>query len=136
VPSTPADEADVRLEASITDVYTQGTLEEYSGELRAQTSLRITDKSNTPHPGGPGAATVADFAFGFTIPCEPTPDPDTGSACTLETSAEALFPGALTEGRRAIWQLGQLVIYDGGADDDGDTPGDNTLFMKQGIFVP
>ena len=47
-----------------------------------------------------------------------------------------MFPGALVEGRRAIWQLGALQVYDGGSDGDGDTPGDNTLFLKQGIFVP
>jgi hypothetical protein len=135
-PPNPPDEADVRLEASITDVYTQGALADYTGELRAETSLRITDKLNTPHPGGPGAATVTDISFGFTIPCAATPDPDTGAACTLNTTADALYAGAIAEGRRAIWQLGALEVYDGGADSDGDTPADNTLFMKQGIFVP
>jgi hypothetical protein len=79
---------------------------------------------------------VTDIAFGFTIPCAITSDPDTGGACTLNTTADALYPGAIVEGRRAIWQLGALEVYDGGADDDADTAGDNTLFMKQGIFVP
>jgi beta-glucosidase len=135
-PPNPPDEADVLLEANITDVYTQGTLADYAGELRAETTLRITDKLNTPHPGGPGAGTVQDIPFGFTIPCAITSDPDTGGACTLNTTANALYPGAIVEGRRAIWQLGQLEVYDGGADDDGDTAADNTLFMKQGVFVP
>jgi hypothetical protein len=135
-PPNPPDEADVKLEANITDVYTQGALAEYSGELRAQTTLRITDKLNTPHPGGPGAGTVSDISFGFTIPCAATSDPDTGSACTLDTTADALYPGAIVEGRRAIWQLGQVEVYDGGADSDADTAADNTLFMRQGIFVP
>ena len=113
-----------------------GRAHDYTGELRAQTSLRITDKLNTPHPGGPGAGTVSDFSFGFTIPCAATPDPNEGGSCTLTTTADALFPGAIAEGRRAIWQLGAVEVYDGGADDDGDTAADNTLFMKQGVFVP
>ena len=36
--------------------------------------LRITDRNNTPSPGGPGAGTTAPFAFGFDVPC--TPDND------------------------------------------------------------
>ena len=31
---------------------------------------------------------------------------------------------------------GQVQVYDGGADGDADTPGDNTLFLSQGVFVP
>ena len=46
------------------------------------------------------------------------------------------MPGLITGGKRAIWELGQVGVYDGGADADADTPGDNTLFMTQGIFVP
>ena len=79
---------------------------------------------------------MSDFSFGFTIPCASTPDPDEGGACTLNTTADALFPGAIAEGRRAIWQLGAVEVYDGGADDDGDTAADNTLYMKQGVFIP
>jgi hypothetical protein len=40
------------------------------------------------------------------------------------------------EGNRSIWGLGQVEVYDGGADQDADTPADNTPFMKQGVFVP
>jgi hypothetical protein len=79
---------------------------------------------------------VSDISFGFTIPCAPTLDPDTGAACTLDTTADALYPGAIAEGRRAIWQLGQVEVYDGGADSAADTAADKTLFMKQGVFVP
>ena len=41
-----------------------------------------------------------------------------------------------TEGQRAVWELGQVQVYDGGADGDADTTGDNTLFAVQGTFTP
>ena len=40
------------------------------------------------------------------------------------------------EGDRAIWQLGQVQLFDGGVDGDAETAADNTLFATQGIFVP
>jgi len=126
VPSTPADEADVRITAQVIDVYTQAGLADYAGSVKAKTTLRITDKLNSPHPGGPGAGTVSDIPYEFTLPCAVTADTTIGGSCLLSTTADALAPGAVTEGRRAIWQLGQVEVYDG----------TDTLFMKQGIFVP
>jgi len=44
-------------------------------------------------------------------------------------------PGAIREGKRSIWQMGQIQVSDGGADGQvGTTP--NTTFARQGIFVP
>jgi hypothetical protein len=34
-----------------------------------------------------------------------------------------------------MWQLGDLEVLDGGPDGDVDTA-DNTVFLRQGIFVP
>ena len=48
-PSTPADEADVGIDFFSKDVLTNA-LADYTGELRAEVPLRITDKDNTPHP--------------------------------------------------------------------------------------
>jgi hypothetical protein len=39
-------------------------------------------------------------------------------------------------GKRAVWTLGKVEVYDGGSDGDADTAGDDTLFMEQGLFVP
>jgi len=39
-------------------------------------------------------------------------------------------------GYRAIWELDAVRIYDGGADGDGDTTADNTVFARPGVFVP
>jgi hypothetical protein len=37
---------------------------------------------------------------------------------------------------RAIWELSKTRVFDGGADGDADTAGDNTLFAVQGVFIP
>jgi hypothetical protein len=126
IPSTTTDEADVKITVQVIDVYTQAGLADYAGEVTAKTTLRITDKLNTPHPGGPGAGTVSDIPYGFTIPCAATADTTIGGSCLLSTSADALAPGAVTEGKRSIWALGQVAVYDA----------DDAPFMKQGIFVP
>jgi hypothetical protein len=58
-----------------------------------------------------------------------------GAACSVTTTADAVTPGMVTEGVRATWQLSGLQVFDGGADGDPDTP-DNTVFARQGVFVP
>ena len=130
-PGTPADEADVSITVDITDVRRAGDLSDYTGELRATRSLRLVDKNN----GGTTAATVSDIPYSFTVPCQATED-STGARCALETTADSLVPGTIVERTRAIWELGQLQVFDGGADEDADTEGDNTLFLVQGVFVP
>jgi Tol biopolymer transport system component len=136
-PATPADEADVRLDASITDVRNKPLLTDYQGQLQVTVSLRLTDRDNgVSAPGGVDAATVADSPFSFTLPCAGTSDTTVGSTCSISTTAEALAPGMVTEGKRAIWQLGQVQVTDGGEDGIAATAADNTLFAKQGLFVP
>jgi hypothetical protein len=45
------------------------------------------------------------------------------------------MPGAVPEGKRSVWRLGTIEVNDGGSDGLAATGG-NTLFMKQGVFVP
>jgi hypothetical protein len=127
--STPANEADVKIDVDILGVLNKSDHTPYSGELSADVGLRITDLNNAPGPGGPGAATVQDGSFPVTVPC-------TASTCAVSTTANALMPGSVLESTRAIWQLGQVKVYDGGADGVASTTGDNTLFMDQGVFIP
>jgi hypothetical protein len=131
----PGPNADVRFDVSITDVRKKGDLSDYTGELRADAALRITDKNNAPNPGGPGPGTVSDTDFPFTVPCAATTDPTIGSTCSVSTSANAVVPNSVVTGQRAIWELGQVKVYDGGV---GGVAGsaDATLFMDQGIFTP
>jgi hypothetical protein len=132
-PSTSADEADVALSFNMTDVRNQSDLVDYTGELWAATSVRLTDRTAAA-PTIP--LTVADFSFAFAVPCAATADAGRGSACSLTTTAEAVIPGSVPEQSRAIWQLGQVRVQDGGADGIGSTTDDNTTYLNQGLFVP
>ncbi len=133
-PFTPADEADVRITARVNNVFNQD-LTDYTGGLLARLPLQITDRRNAPSPGGPGAATMFEIPFPFTIGCTADPDPQVGSDCAASTTADALVPGAITEGDRAVWQIGKAEVYDGGSDGN-PTTADNTLYATQGVFVP
>ena len=122
-PATPADEADVRVTVNVNDVYVQGTLADYAGGLTVHAPLRITDKLNS----GPGVAgTVADTSLDIPVSCTPTGDATVGATCAVQTTVDALVPGAVPEGKRSIWELGQIEV-----DDAGGAP-----FMRQGVFVP
>jgi glucose/arabinose dehydrogenase len=132
-PSTPQDEADVAVRLVATDVRRRSDLSDYTGELRAVTQVRITDKLNG---GGGVAGTVVDTPYAMTAPCAATPDMSVGATCSLATTADALVPSTIKEGARAMWQLGQVQVYDGGPDGLASTTAGNTLFMDQGIFVP
>jgi hypothetical protein len=125
-PATPADEAEANLITSITDVRNASDLTDYTGNLEMRVPLRITDRSNTPYPGGPGPGTAQDFTFTWNVPCTATADPNVGATCALQTTADTLLPGSALEGRRAIWQTDQIEVRDGA----GQT------FLRQGVFVP
>jgi hypothetical protein len=132
-PMTPADEANLALSFSITDVRRKSDLADYTGQLEARTTLRMTD--NRSGPGANEYGTIQDVPFEFTVPCTSTPSTTIGSTCSLNTSADALQPGIAVEGARGIWQLSQVQVADGGADGVAATE-PNTIFAKQGIFIP
>jgi hypothetical protein len=134
--TTTTDETDAVLDAEITDVRRKADLQDYTGELRLQHSARLTDRDNTPYPGGPGPGTTVDFGFAWTIPCAATPETTIGSRCVVSTSANSVVPGAVTKNKKAIWQVGALELYDGGSDGLASTTSDNTLFEVQGVFIP
>ena len=134
-PSTSADEANVTLGTSLTDVLRRSDRTDYAGEIRMYVAVQVTDKNNTPHPGGSGPGT-GSFALGWTVPCRTTSVTSRGADCVLTTTADALVPGMVKEGARAIWQFLKVRVYDGGGDNDADTAGNNRLFFVQGVFVP
>ncbi len=126
-PATPANEADVNLTLHVNDVLTKD-LRAYTGGLRGLMNVRITD-------GDPaGNATTIDFPFGFNAPC--VQNGKLGSSCDATTSVNAVMPGAVQEGRRAIWGLDRIRVFDGGPDGDPGTAAGNTQFLTQGLFVP
>jgi hypothetical protein len=125
----------VGVGVSLSDVREQGTLADYQGELELAFTARLTDKRSGPM--GNEAATVSDFDVIGSIPCYATPDSPVGSNCLVSTTLGALFGsfGPIT-GARQIWEIDRVTVYDGGADGNGATQADNTLFMDQGVFVP
>jgi hypothetical protein len=127
------DQADVQIEASITDVRHQGSLTDYTGELRFVLPLRITDRENGEGREYPG--TAGDVTLPFSVPCAATGGPEGGS-CSISTTADSVLPGVVKEGERAVWELGDVQVFDGGGDGDADTTADNTLFAVPGLFVP
>jgi hypothetical protein len=110
---------------------------DYTGQLRLTATLRITDKNNSEVPGGgTESATVQDTSFPVTAPCGATASTSLGSTCAISTSANAVVPGVVqAAGKRAIWEMGQVQVFDGGASGVAGAS-DATLFEDQGVFVP
>ena len=125
-PSSPVDEADVVLKATVTDVRNAGALSDHVGTLSVRASTRVTDKYNAPTPAGYGAATVTDGALTFDLPCTATTDTTIGSTCVANTSVDAIVAGAVRERQRSVWELGAVEVRDAGGQ----------AFMRQGVFVP
>jgi len=147
-PGTPADEADVNIDASITDVRCSGFTpaclggagSDYEGNVLADVALRLTDKLNGP--SSTMSATVQDTSLRVPLTCTATGSAS-GSTCSVATSADAVIPGMATEGDRSVWQLGQVSIRDAGPNGTGYAgcpptcgDGDEAPFLRQGVFVP
>jgi acyl-homoserine lactone acylase PvdQ len=133
-PSTPANEADVLVNASLTDVRKQTDLSDYTGELKVNSAVRLTD-ANNGGASGSDPATVSDFPLGVTMPCAATTSTLIGGACSVATSLDALVPGTITESKRSVWALGEITVSDGGSDGLASTS-PNTVLSRQGVFVP
>jgi hypothetical protein len=106
---------------------------DYSGGLQGNAIIRISD-----HYNGPGlneAATVQDIPFPVNTSCANTVSTTEGGLCSVSTSANATVPGSVKDLQRAVVEIAQLQVNDGGADGQVATT-DNTLFEVQGIFIP
>ena len=110
------------------------TLADYTGELEVRLGVRLTDKLNGT--SATDSATVQDLTMRVAVPCTATGSTTTGADCSVSTTADALAGGTVVESKRAIWQLGQVQVFDGGPDDTAATTSGNSLFAVQGLFVP
>ena len=140
-PATEADEADVALSMNITDVRNHPTGTDYTGRVGVVSNLQITDNANADERPDPG--TVQTLPLQFSAQCAATGDTTIGGTCSLATTLDALLPGAVQERQRAIWELGQIQVRDAGPNGTGYAAcpptcgdGDETVFMRQGVFVP
>ena len=153
IPGAPGsqDEADVAISVRLADVRRRFDGADALGSLDFPLPLRLTDKNSGAYDSE--QATVEDFGtgvIGYTnnplrveVPCVETADPGVGSTCSVSTTADVIVPGRpgeilpfVTEGARAIWQLDQIAVYDGGEDGYIDSRDDNTVLAVQGVFVP
>jgi hypothetical protein len=138
--STEANEADVSLITDIDDVRNHPLNTDYVGNILMRVNLRITDQRNSAEMPEPG--TVETFPLSWPVSCVATAG-GAGSNCTATSSLNALYPGAVVESRRAIWEVGQGTVLDAGPNGTGlaNCPptcgdGDETVFLRQAIFVP
>jgi hypothetical protein len=106
---------------------------DYTGQVQLDSGVRITDKTNGTY--GQSPATVQDIDFPVTFGCTASASTGVGSTCSTTTTFNAVVPGAIVSGKRAIWQLGQVQVNDGGADGSVST-NPNSVFERQGIFIP
>lgn len=143
----PPEDSDVLITASIADVRCQaGTATcgnanaadgaDYTGGLQGSATIRISDHWNAiAAGGGPDPATVVDIPFPVNTTCANTASNTIGGLCTANTTANATVPGAVKDTKRAVVEIGQIVINDGGPDGNTATA-PNTTFARQGIFIP
>jgi Tol biopolymer transport system component len=132
---------DVRVTANITDVRCRtadvetcagGALSDYTGELEATSSIRLTDRVNGRFASAPG--TLDRFQFPFRIPCAETAS-TRGATCSVVTTFNTVLPGVVSDGGRANWEIGQIQVRDGGLDGNANTD-DYATFLVQGLFAP
>jgi hypothetical protein len=105
---------------------------DYSGQLQSNATIRTTDHYNGPNLDE--AATLRDIPFPLVFNCVSTPDTSIGGLCTVDTYNP--FPGPQWyEGQRVVVEITQLEVSDGGPDGQNATD-DNTVFLRQGTFIP
>ena len=131
VPGVPggADDTDVRIRFSLSNVMKASDLSEYTGELRASAQVRLTDRY------GGIAQTTQDFPLAFNVPCVPTAPTIDKSLCDITTTLDTVIPGAAAEHPRNLGHgPGEGLrrrSRRGRRHDRGQS-----LFAVQGVFVP
>ena len=118
-----------------------GAMSEFTGKVLLSARIRLTDKSN----GSPlvESATVQDFDLQVPVQCVTTATAD-GANCSVTTTVNSLLPGSIVDAKRAIWSLQSVKVLDPGPNGTGFGAGcpttcgdgDETDFMRPGVFVP
>ena len=145
----PDDDSNVLVRFEITDVRcaagatpcgnanaTDGP--DYTGEVESNITLRLSDHNNATTPGGgTNPATMTDVPIAMTATCSNTADTSIGATCSV-IAFQPMLPaigGSTYDQKRTVIEFGQVTVNDGGAD-GVVTSQDNTVFMRQGIFIP
>jgi hypothetical protein len=146
----PPDDSNVQLFINVRDVLCRaanaacpgGVLSDYTGRVLVSFGLRLTDRYN----GSPlvETGTMQDMDVEIPVQCVAQAVTTEGARCQLTTTINAFYPGAALDARRAVWQVGQVEVEDEGPNGTGFGSGcppacgdgDETAFMRQGVFVP
>jgi hypothetical protein len=146
----PPEDSNVQLLITVNDVLCRavnaacpgGALSDFAGKVLITFSVRITDRLN----GSPAAegATMQDVDIQIPLQCVATAAINEGGRCTTNTMINAIYPGLALDTKRANWEIGQVRVLDPGPNGTGFDSGcpstcgdgDETVFMRQGIFVP
>jgi hypothetical protein len=140
----PSQSQDVTVSGSITDVRCKAGAApcgaanaadgpDYVGELLMDATIRITDHNSGPDFNEP--ATVVDIPFPVSMSCSSTSDTSIGGTCSVMAGPVALFPETSVP-PRAVVEISQVQVFDGGRDGTTTTNDGTTLFAVQGIFIP
>jgi hypothetical protein len=88
---------------------------------------------------------VQDTSFAVPISCAANGGP-AGSDCNVNVTVDALVPGYVKEGKRALMSVTSVRMLDAGPDGSLTPPsgacppkcgsGDETTFLHQGLFAP
>jgi hypothetical protein len=140
-PGTPADEANVNISVSVTDVRRKSDGTDYAGPALLESRIRVTDRANV----GVESGTVKDNVH-LSVPlnCVTTASTTLGGTCSANTSADSLLPGLILEQKRTIMELLSVSVKDAGANGTGYGAGcppacgdgDEKPFLYQGVFLP
>jgi len=146
---TPPEDSVVEAVVRITDVHCRvlnaacpgGPGSDFVGRVLVRMLVQITDKFNGP--ASTESATVQEMPIEIPVDCVATAG-SVGSRCELTTSLDSLYPGSVLDAKRAIWEFGEVTVRDPGPNGTGYLAGcpetcgdgDESVFMRQGIFVP
>jgi hypothetical protein len=145
----PPEDSDVNVTINVTDIRcrpasgvtacgsantTGGS--DYTGQVYLVHHVRQTDRANALAGGSafkyPGTVQDYDLVGAIGAPCSQTAGTTIGSACSVNTSFNAVLPGSVLDNKRTVLELSYVSMADGGV--NGNTP--SFYFLDQGVFVP
>jgi hypothetical protein len=100
----------------------------YNCNLTGPPVCPATPSSNYP-------ATMTDLQFPVPVDCIVTVSTTQGSTCGVNTTANALVPGAVIANQQAVVEIGEVILKDSGSDGVRGNANDQ-IFAAQGIFLP